>query len=189
MVVPCEPEPPERDVARPVREAEPRRATATELGTKLTWPWLVTQLLPSPELAFSRGGTTRFGLRWQLTPFLYSFGVDRRLSPFRAFVVEPLLRTSGSIEVFVSPEYLALEGGVSERFGFRSGVRAYFPVLEKGDYLSVSLGSAYVRFGGRESVSYQLGAYLLFGFLGFEQSFLPGLDAARFIGTLQLRFF
>jgi len=189
MIVPCEPEPPELPLARPVRDAERRRSTATDLGTRLTWPWLATQLLPSPELAFSSGGAPRFGLRWQVTPFLYSFGVDRRVSPFRAFVVEPLLRTSGSLELFVSPEYLSLDGGISDRFGFRSGVRAYFPMIEKGDYLSVSLGTAYVRFGEQESVSYQFGAYILFGFLGFEQSFLPGLGAARFVSTLQLRFF
>jgi hypothetical protein len=124
-----------------------------------------------------------------LTPFLYSFGVDRRLSPFRAFVVEPLLRTSGSVEWFVAPEYLAFDATAAERFGFRTGVRAYFPLLEKGDYLSVSLGTAYARYGVGDSVSYQVGAYALFGFLGFEQSFLPALDAARWVSTLNLRFF
>ena len=116
---------------------------------------------------------------------LVSFGIDRRLSPFRAFVAEPLVRTSGSLELFVSPEYLALDEPLSRRFGFRVGVRAHFPIIEKGDYLSVSLGTAYVRFGESESASYQFGAYLLFGFLGFEQSIVPALDEARWIGDLQ----
>jgi hypothetical protein len=146
------------------------------------------QLIPSPEFAFGEVGA-RFGLLWQLTPFLYSFGVDRRLSPFRAFVVEPLVRTSGSLELFVAPEYLAFDAPLSERFGVRSGVRAYFPVIEKGDYLSISLGTAYARYSAGDSVSYQVGAYILFGFLGIEQSFLPGLDAARWVSTLRLRFF
>jgi len=187
---PCEPEPafPPAAELRPAEEGGQRRSSATAPGTTVTPGWLLTQLIPSPELAIGDEGGL-FGLRWQLTPLLYSFGLDRRLSRFRAFVVEPLVRTSGSIELFFSPEYLALDTAFSRRFGFRGGVRAYFPVLEKGDYLSVSLGTAYARYDGRNAVSYQLGAYVLFGFLGFEQSFLPALDQARWISTLNLRFF
>jgi len=187
---PCE-APPERPLPAAPRadhHVAPRRATATAPGTSLTVTWLVTQLIPSPEIAIGDDGAA-FGLRWQVVPFLYSFGIDSRLSPFRAFVVEPLVRTSGSLELFVAPEYLAIEKRLSDRFGFRAGIRAHFPVVEKGDYVSVSLGTAYVRFGGRESASYQFGAYLLFGFLGFEQSILPAFDEARFIGTFNVRWF
>ena len=185
---PCDtpPEPP-LPAARP-SNGVPRRATATPPGTSLTFAWAVTQLIPSPELAAGNDGAL-FGLRWQLTPFLYSFGIDSRLSPFRAFVVEPLVRTSGSIELFVAPEYLALDDPLSQRFGFRVGTRAHFPVVEHGDYLSVSVGTAYVRFGERQSASYQFGVYLLFGFLGIEQSLVPGLAEARWIGTLNVRSF
>jgi hypothetical protein len=165
-----------------------RRATATPPGTHLTLSWALTQLVPSPELGWGDGGAV-FGLRWQLVPLLYSFGIDRRLNPFRAFVVEPLVRTSGSLELFIAPEYLAIDDSVARRFGFRVGVRAHFPLIEHGDYLSVSLGTAYVRFAERESASYQFGAYLLFGFIGLEQSIVPGLKDARWIGTLNVRFF
>jgi len=189
MVAPCEPEPPESAIVRLDRDFGSRRSSATDPGTTLTGAWLATQLLPSPELAFTDEGAARFGMRWQVTPLLYSFGVDRRLSRFRAFVVEPLVRSSGSLELFVAPEYLALDADLSRRFGLRAGVRAYFPLLEKGDYLSVSLGTAYARYSEGDSVSYQVGAYVLFGVLGFEQSFLPGFDAARWISTLNLRFF
>ncbi len=175
-------------LAAPSVHAEPRRATATAPGTKVTLAWFLTQLIPSPEIAVGENGAV-FGLRWQVVPFLVSFGIDRRLSPFRAFVVEPLVRSSGSFELFVAPEYLAMDESLSRRFGFRAGVRAHFPILEKGDYLSLSLGTAYVRFGDRESASYQFGAYVLFGFLGFEQSIVPALDEARWIGTFNVRFF
>jgi hypothetical protein len=188
--VPCD-APPERPLPRAPHRDPPtveRRATATPPGTSVTLAWLLTQLIPSPELAVGDDGAA-FGLRWQLVPVSYSFGIDRRLSPFRAFVVEPLVRTSGSLELFVTPEYLAIDERLSRRFGFRVGVRAYFPVVEKGDYLSVSLGTAYARFAERESASYQFGGYLLYGFLGLEQSILPALDEARFIGTLNVRFF
>lgn len=186
---PCD-APPEAPLPKATRTdgAVERRATATPPGTSLTLAWILTQLLPSPELAVGDDGAA-FGLRWQVVPVLYSFGIDRRLSPFRAFVVEPLVRTSGSLELFVSPEYLWIDDPVAQRFGFRTGLRAHFPLIEKGDYLSVSLGTAYARFGERESASYQLGAYFLFGFLGFEQSFLPALAEARFVTTLNVRFF
>jgi hypothetical protein len=182
---PCVPEPPASPVVVPESDGAGPRASATAPGTKLTLTWAITQLIPSPELAFGAEGPL-FGLRWQVTPFLYSFGIDRRLSPVRAFVVEPLVRTSGSLEVFFAPEYLAFEG---QRFGFRTGVRAFFPVVERGDYVSVSLGAAYAWFGEREGASYQAGVYLLFGFLGLEQSFVPALADARFITTFNLRFF
>src|SRR5262245_4393445 len=165
-----------------------RRATATPPGTSVTLAWVLTQLLPRAELAVGDDGAA-FGIRWHVVPLLYSFGIDRRLSPFRAFVVEPLVRTSGSLELFVAPEYLWIDDRVAQRFGFRTGLRAHFPLIEKGDYLSVSLGTAYARFADRESASYQFGAYLLFGFLGFEESFLPALDEARFVTTLNVRFF
>ena len=185
---PCEPEPAVETAPPPEWDGPGPRATATAPGTHLTWVWAVTQLLPSPELAFGESGPL-FGLRWHLTPFSYSFGIDRRLSPFRAFVVEPLVRTSGSVEVFFAPEYLSFDGGAGERFGFRSGVRAYFPVIERGEYLSVSLGSSYAWFGEREGVTYQAGAYILFGFFGIEQSFSPALADARWITTFNVRFF
>ena len=186
---PCDvaPEAPIPKATRADRALE-RRASATPPGTSLTLAWFLTQLLPSPELALGDDGAA-FGLRWQVVPVLYSFGIDRRLSPFRAFVVEPLVRTSGSLELFVAPEYLAIDDRLAHRFGFRTGLRAHFPLIEKGDYLSVSLGTAYARLGERQSASYQFGAYLLFGFLGFEQSFLPALAEARFISTLNVRFF
>ncbi len=182
---------PEAPLAEAPRRADPsiqRRATATPPGTSVTLAWLLLQLVPSPELAVGDDGAA-FGLRWQVVPLLYSFGIDRRLSPFRAFVVEPLVRSSGSLELFVAPEYLAIDESVSRRFGFRAGLRATFPVIEKGDYLSVSLGTSYARFAERESASYQVGAYLLFGFLGFEQSILPAMGDARFISTLNVRWF
>ena len=186
---PCD-VPPEAPLPKARRAAQSveRRATATPPGTSLTLAWVLTQLLPSPELAVGDDGAA-FGVRWQVVPMLYSFGIDRRLSPFRAFVVEPLVRTSGSLELFVAPEYLFVDDRIASRFGFRAGLRAHFPVIDKGDYLSLSLGTAYARFGERESASYQFGAYLLFGFLGFEQSILPAFAEARFISTLNVRFF
>src|SRR5262245_13098391 len=118
-------EPPLAPAPSSAPRTAPRRATATPPGTHITLAWLLTQLIPSPELAVGDDGA-RFGLRWQVVPLAYSFGIDRRLSPFRAFVVEPLVRSSGSLELFVAPEYLAIDEKLSRRFRFRVSVRAYY---------------------------------------------------------------
>src|SRR5689334_10224774 len=96
--------------------------------------WMLAQTVPSPELG-AGGPSPVFGLRWQITPLLYSFGIYRKLSPWRLFVVEPLTRQSGSIELFVSPEFLAGD------WLARVGVHATFPVLERGEKLAFTIGS------------------------------------------------
>ena len=181
------PEPELPSDARPpppgVRWVDPTRVR--EPSPRLTLGWAIWQLVPSPELAYGDGGA-RFGLQWQLTPLSYSFGIDRRLSAWRAFIVEPIVRHSGSVELFLAPEYLARSGA---RFGFRAGVRSYFGVLHRGDYVSVSFASAYLRFGDREAVAYEGGVYVLFGMLGLQTTYAPALSDASLIGTLRLRFF
>ena len=149
--------------------------------------WLATQLLPSPGVA-TGDGQVGFDLRWQLTPLLYSFGVNRRVSGWRAFVVEPYVRHSGSVELFVSPELMILAGHAA--FFARPGARVYFPVLEHGEVLSVSLALSYQRVGTRDAVAIEAGAYILFGILGFQVSCTPAqATPGQTIATLRIRYF
>jgi len=166
--------------------ADPGRVR--EPSPRVSLDWALFQLLPSPGLAVGEQGA-RFGLQWQITPVLYSFALDSRLSPWRWFVVEPVVRQSGSVELFVSPEYLALDGGVADRFGARAGLRSYFGVIQRGDYLSVSLASSYYRFADAEGASVEAGAYVLFGALGLYVQYSPGFDAAPWYVGLRLRYF
>jgi len=149
--------------------------------------WALWQLIPSPQLA--AGGGARFGLRWQLTPLLYSFATDARLDRWRWLVAEPIVRHSGSIELFVSPEYLALEGGAAARFGGRAGLRAYVGLIGRGDNLAVSLGASYHHFRDHRGLSAEAGAYVLFGALGLVLTHSPGFEAAPWLATLRLRYF
>jgi hypothetical protein len=153
-----------------------------------TLGWIPTQLVPSPELVLGDRGAY-FGLIWQLTPVLYSFGTNRRLSPWRFFVVEPIVRQSGSIELYLSPEYLAIEPKLLDRFGLRAGLRSYFGLWQRGEYLSMSLGSAYLRAAAQDAVAYELGLYVLYGVLGVQLAAAPGHDLARYTGTLRFKFF
>jgi hypothetical protein len=184
LVAPCPvPESPAvegADQLPPLTWADVRRAHAPD--PELSLDWALLQLIPSPELGLGSGGAA-FGLRWQVTPVLYSFATDARLDRWRWWLAEPVVRQSGSLELFVSPEYLA------GRFGGRAGLRSYFGLLGRGDYLSVSLGSSYYRFGGVDGVTYEAGAYILFGVLGLQLGYSPGFEQASWLTTLRLRYF
>ncbi len=145
--------------------------------------WLVTQAIPSPELVVGNEGA-RFGMRWQVTPFLYSFGIHRRLSPIRTLIVEPIVRHSGSIEFFVSPEWVAYKGGTTL---VDVGVRTTIPLLHRGEYLSASLGVAHTSFDGWSGVRYEGGIYVLFGVLGAVVAVSPTPELAPVSTALTLR--
>lgn len=149
--------------------------------------WAVTQVVPSPQLAIAEK-QAHFGLRWQVTPVLYSFGAHRGTSPWRALIVEPALRQSGSIEAFASPEYLAIGDSAPGRWSVRLGTRAYFPLVEHGEYLSMSLGTSYSTFAGG-GVGYEGGVYVFFGVFGIQVTYSPSPMQPPLIVTLRFRYF
>lgn len=175
-----EPAAPQAEEQPPLTWAQVERAH--DPSPELSLDWALLQLLPSPQLGVGSDGAA-FGLRWQVTPLLYSFATDARLNRWRWWLAEPIVRQSGSLELFVSPEYLA------GRFGGRAGLRSYFGVIGRGDYLSLSLGSSYFRFGSTDGVTYEAGAYILFGALGLQLGYSPGLEQASWLTTLRLRYF
>lgn len=144
--------------------------------------WILTQAVPSPEVAF--GADRRpFGLRWQLTPFLYSWGIHRSAPrKWRAFVVEPPMRHTGSFELFGSPEWINGVGWFA-----RAGARSYFPVLDRGEALALSIGTSAWTDARRIGPSLEVGAHVLFGLFALLVTHSPGLREAEWIGTLQVR--
>ena len=160
--------------------------------------WTVTQLIPSPEVGGGRVHRTStdgvqqdstelaFGMRWQLTPLVYSWGTNRRITRWRAFVVDPLARNSGSIELNTSIEYLF---GHIDRFLVRPGVRATFPLLQRGEYLSASLGTSTYAYNGVPRVAYDVGMYMLFGLFGVQITVAPAHAPLSFISTFRIRYF
>jgi hypothetical protein len=162
-----------------------------------TLEWALFQLLPSPEVAFGRHRTIdvagridsapspAFGLRWQLTPLLWSFGVHRSQSRWRFFIVDPFARQSGSLELSTAIEYI---GGHVDRTLLRPTLRVYLPVAQKGEYLSASLGTSVYDYDGFR-VAYELGAYVLSGMVGVQMTVAPTHDPLAAIATLRLRYF
>ncbi len=159
-----------------------------EPAVTVTWPWLVTQLVPSPELVYG-DATGRFGLRWQVTPLLFSWGIHRGLSPWRFLVAEPYVRQSGSIELYLTPEYVLSGGSLGDGGILRTGVRSYFPLVEHGEHLSVSIGASQFFYEGRSGAAYEAGVYTLYGIVGLQITLSPSTSPLAAIATLRLRYF
>jgi hypothetical protein len=162
--------------------AQPARVHA---GPEPGVAWFATQLVPSP----SWGGDRRersFGLRWQLTPVLWSWGIHHRApSRTRFFVVEPSYRHTGAIELAVEPEWRARTAGGP--FLARAGVRAYFPIFERGEGLSVSTAALYAVDRDGLAPGVAVGLHALFGLIGIELAHAPGLAAAEWSITAKVR--
>jgi len=160
--------------------------------------WLATQLLPSPELVVGRQRSidpfgnvdrsvrTAFGVRWQLTPLLWSFGVHRQQPRFRTLVVDPVARQSGSLELSGTFEYI---GGWVDRLLVRPTLRVYLPLAHRGEYLSASLGTSVYRYDDAFRVAYEAGLYFLSGIVGVQLTFAPTHDPLATIATLRIRYF
>lgn len=147
--------------------------------------WSVAQLVPSPLLVIGThhaGG----GLRWQLTPLLYSFGIAER--PWRTFLVAPIARHSGSIELHISPEWACCAPQPHHSWLVRAGLRLYLPLLEHGEQLSWSLGGSYYR-ADSAGGSADLGLYTFNGVLGLNVTVSPWLARRELVTALTLRLY
>lgn len=184
--------PPSRDPNEPFPPPSPRvlvqpdRSYTFESAQPYpSGPWLILQLLPSPEVAVGREAAS-FGMRWQVTPLLWSWGTNRHVSRWRTFVVDPLARHAGSLELSGTVEYIF---GDVDRAILRPGVRAYFPVAQRGEYLSVSFGTSTYAYDEKLRVAYDAGAYVLWGLFGVQATIAPENGPLTAIGTFRIRYF
>jgi hypothetical protein len=147
--------------------------------------WGATQLVPSPLLVIGERHVGA-GMRWQLTPLLYSFGIAAR--PFRSFIVSPIARHSGSIELHASPEWSCCAAHGDSSWLLRTGLRVYLPLIEHGEILSWSIGATFYH-GAQDGFAGDLGIYTLFGVLGLQVSVAPLLDRREVVTALSIRYF
>lgn len=179
--------------AAPARAAGPR--SSAELAARATEPdvapnliWLAAQLVPSSDVLIDSSGVA-YGLHWQLTPLLYSFATDRRLSPWRFFVAEPVVRTAGSIELYAAPGYVAGNVGPGRGFWGRVGLRSYFPLAHRGEYLAWSVGGAALYARDQVGVAWEAGVHTLYGVLGLLLSHAPTPGFRTTTVTIAFRYF
>jgi hypothetical protein len=148
--------------------------------------WTAMQFVPSPLLVVGTGHVGG-GVRWQITPLVYSFGVAAR--PVRAFIVEPVARHSGAVELYVSPEWVCCAPKNGTSWIGRGGTRLYLPLVSRGESLAWSIGGSYYRASGGDGLAAEMGAYALFGMIGLTVTFSPTLARREAILALALRYF
>jgi hypothetical protein len=151
--------------------------------------WAIVQLVPSFQLAYAEQEGVTWGLRWQTSPLLVSWGTHPALQPFRMFPAEPLVRYSGSAELFVTAEYFHLEGAAYERLMFRAGMRAHVPIHHRGENVAWSLGAAYARMGPDHGPSFETGIHILSGVVSLSVVVTPWHRRTRGALVLGLRYF
>jgi hypothetical protein len=159
-------------------------AQPTEDADKFS-AWLPWQAFPS--LTWFDGVNDRaFGFEWELTPLLYSFGMNRHISPWYSFIVEPPARFTGSVEATLSLQVFTTKAGASY-FGFCGQVMGYVPLVERGEHLTLNLGVGMYRIENRRPVVGIVGLSTLFGFVHFNLKHSP--DPNIWITSLEFRFF
>jgi hypothetical protein len=100
-----------------------------------------------------------------------------------------MARLSGSLELFVAPEWTCCAGGARDGFLVRGGLRGYLPLLEHGETLALSLGGSYHRNARVGGPSFDLGLHTLFGMLGLVATVSPGLEGRQLSLALSIRYF
>ena len=153
-----------------------------------TLAWVAFQGVPSPELVLA-GERVAFGMRWQLTPVLYGFGLYRKVSPWRAFVVDPIARQAGSIGLILEPEYLGIGDRAAERWLFRAGLSITVPIAERGEALALTLGAGAQIYRGDVGAHVELGLSTAYGAFGIFVTASSQLPAAPLILTFRVRYF
>ena len=171
-------------VATSEREEQRPAVRITPLAAAVVWG--VAQLIPSP-LYVASSNRVGGGVRWQITPLVYSFGVAAR--PVRAFIIEPVARHTGAIELYGSPEWACCAPGDATSFIARAGVRLYLPLIGRGEALTGSLGGSYYRAGDGDGASVEVGVYALFASVGLTVTVSPRLVGREVITALHLRYF
>jgi hypothetical protein len=148
--------------------------------------WFFPQFLPSPMVAHAPG-STGLALGWQVTPLLWALRMPPAAPPLRAFVVDPLARVSGSIELVVQPLWLPV--GDHHELGVGLGGHATAPLLQKGEVLAVWAGVSALSINGQTTPLYEAGLTTLFGTLGFTAARAPGLAGGTTLLGLRIRYF
>lgn len=156
------------------------RPSQDKLSTWLTW-----QLVPSFTVT-STPTQAPFGLEWEATPLLYSFGISRLVSPWYTFIVEPTARFSGSVEVVVTGQFYPYKLG-SSHFGYSAQLLGHIPLIERGEHLALNVGLAKYRIGNEYPLFKVVGVSTLFGFvhINLKQSSSPSI----WMGSFEIRIF
>lgn len=143
--------------------------------------WFLLQGIPSPVFnhdSNSDEGRLSFGLKWNIVPFNFSFSANKYVSPVQFFMVNPVRRNAGSVELFVQPEVstAGFDYAGYDNFGIASGLRFTFPIKHYGEHLAGSLGAKWFHRNSssdsqEDYFGIEGGLYVLYGILGLQGSY------------------
>ena len=147
--------------------------------------WFPLQIIPSMTL-YSFPTNSAFGFEWEMTPVLYSFGINRRVSPWYSFIVEPTARFSGSVELTVAGQVFTSKPGRSY-FGSTVQVMGFIPVFELGEQLTLNVGAGTFRTGGLSLYYTAAGVSSVFGMVHLNVK--HAANPETWVGSLEVRIF
>jgi hypothetical protein len=149
-----------------------------ENKTKKYVTWSLLQLIPSPTFfqdSDNDNARIQFGLKWNITPINISFNPNKYVSHVQFLIINPVRRFTGSAELFIQPELATASFDYSDVsvFGISTGPRIIFPIYEKGESLSFSIGGKFTyrkNFSGGKNYYYgaEAGLYIFGGMLGLQ---------------------
>jgi hypothetical protein len=147
--------------------------------------WLIQQVLPSYSWTCFQN-QTNFAFEWEVSPVLFSFGMNRLNPKWHFFKVSQPERFTGSVELILSTQLYTSKVGTSY-WGFSGQILAHIPLIEYGEYLGLNLGVARYTIGGMPS-NYIIGGFsTFFGFLHFNLKYSP--SDRIWINAVEFRFF
>lgn len=147
--------------------------------------WLPLQFMPSLTW-YSDPAQSAFGFEWEATPLLYSFGMNKQISPWHSFIIEPPARFTGSIELNVAGQVFTTKVGTSY-FAASGNLMGYVPLVARGEELTLNLGVGAYRIARRTRVFAVGGFSTLFGFVHLNLKHAS--DPSTWVVSLEFRFF
>ena len=160
-----------------VYDTEIIESQATESSRPITLNWILMRFIPSTNWTYENTNVhnetnAAIGFRWQITPIAYTFGLNDKLSRFRYFMVDPLARNSGSIELFLQPEWNNFKY-INHKWAINTGARLYLPLSSYGEHFSTSFAVTNYVIANTNNLKLEVGAYTLFGVFGVQFGYLP----------------
>lgn len=147
--------------------------------------WLPFQAIPTLTL-LSSSPSSAFGFEWEGTPLLYSFGMNKQISPWYSVIVEPTARFTGSLELSISGQLWTSKVGASY-FSYSGRLTGFLPLIERGEHLTLNLGVAAYRFPGRTQIFKVVGVSTIFSIVHLNVK--QGNNPTTWITSLEFRVF
>jgi hypothetical protein len=147
--------------------------------------WIILQTIPGVSWTVLPA-ETHTALEWEFMPLLYSFGMNKNISPWHVLFATPPERFTGSIELLCSAQFYPSVIGNSH-WGFSGQVLSHVPLVERGEYLGLNFGAARYFIASTPTNCVVCGAWTLFGFLHYNLK--RSIDRDLWMHSIEFRFF